>query len=306
MNFVLELIVFNILFIYFILESMVLFFIPARFRSKNIKGQTVLITGAGSGIGRLMAHRFAKLGCKLVLWDINTEANEQTAAEVREFNTDAYAYTCDLSSSDAVYRTANRVKDDVGDVDILVNNAGIVTGKTVLQCSDAMMKKTMEVNAMAHFWTTKAFLPAMMAKNRGHIVSIASAAGLFGANSLADYCASKFAAYGFIESVGIELAVQKKTGVHTTVVCPYIIDTGMFDGAKSKLPSLVPQLRPEYVADKIVDAVLTNQVMLCLPRIIYIFNVMKTLLPAKAGFIANDFFGSNSMMNEFQGRQKRD
>ncbi len=74
----------------------------------------------------------------------------------------------------------------------------------------------------------------MLARNRGHIVSIASGAGLFGMNGLVDYCASKFAAVGFDESLRAELAAQKKTGVHTTVVCPAYIDTGMFDGVEAR------------------------------------------------------------------------
>ena len=80
----------------------------------------------------------------------------------------------------------------------------------------------------------KAFLPAMVARNSGHIVSIASSAGLFGVTGLADYCASKFAAVGFDESLRFELEAMGKTGVHTTVVCPYYINTGMFDGVRTR------------------------------------------------------------------------
>ena len=74
----------------------------------------------------------------------------------------------------------------------------------------------------------------MLEKNHGHIVSIASSAGLAGIAGLTDYCSSKFAAVGFNESLQMELVAMRKTGVHTTVVCPYIINTGMFDGAKSR------------------------------------------------------------------------
>ena len=84
------------------------------------------------------------------------------------------------------------------------------------------------------FQTVKAFLPAMVARNSGHIVSIASSAGLFGVTGLADYCASKFAAVGFDESLRFELEAMGKTGVHTTVVCPYYINTGMFDGVQTR------------------------------------------------------------------------
>lgn len=82
--------------------------------------------------------------------------------------------------------------------------------------------------------TTKAFLPSMLENNHGHVVTIASSAGLFGVCGLCDYCASKFGAVGFDESLMMELRAMKKTGVHTTVVCPFFINTGMFDGVKTR------------------------------------------------------------------------
>jgi all-trans-retinol dehydrogenase (NAD+) len=292
--------------VYYILESFVLLFVPTSYRRKNVKGQIVLITGAGSGIGRLMAHRFAKLGCKLVLWDVNGDGNEQTAAEVREFGATAYTFVCDISKWDDVYKAADEVKTKVGDVDILINNAGIVTGKKLLECPDALMQKTMDVNANAHFWTTKAFLPAMLSKNRGHVVTIASGAGLFGINGLVDYCASKFAAVGFDESLRSELFAQRKTGVHTTVVCPYYIDTGMFAGVKTRFPSILPILKPDEVVDKILDAILTNQQMLILPRFAAIMFCLKNLMPIKAVGVINDFIGMSHSQDEFRGRAKSD
>lgn len=80
----------------------------------------------------------------------------------------------------------------------------------------------------------KCFLPNMLETNHGHVVTIASAAGLFGVAGLCDYSASKFAAVGFDDSLRNELVRLNKTGVHTTCVCPYYIDTGMFDGTKSE------------------------------------------------------------------------
>ena len=80
--------------------------------------------------------------------------------------------------------------------------------------------------------TVKAFLPAMMEKNHGHIVTIASATGLTGVNGLVDYCASKHASVGFHSALTIELYAQKYDGIHTTCVCPSYIDSGMFEGFK--------------------------------------------------------------------------
>ena len=86
---------------------------------------------------------------------------------------------------------------------------------------------------MAHFWTLKAFLPEMMENNRGHVVQIASSAGLFGVPGLTDYCASKFGAVGVTESLKLELYKQNKD-INVTLVCPYFIATGMFEGVVSK------------------------------------------------------------------------
>ena len=88
--------------------------------------------------------------------------------------------------------------------------------------------------SLIFFQTLKAFLPSMMEKNHGHVVNIASNAGIFGVPGLIDYCASKFGAVGIDESLRNELCAVGKTGVKTTVVCPYYINTGMFEGAKSR------------------------------------------------------------------------
>ena len=87
---------------------------------------------------------------------------------------------------------------------------------------------------MLAFQTLKAFLPTMMSHNHGHIVTIASLAGHFGTKGLVEYCASKFGAVGIDESLRFELIEGGKSGVKTTVICPYFINTGMFDGVVSK------------------------------------------------------------------------
>lgn len=121
----------------------------------------------------------------------------------------ALAVKCDVSSPDDVNRAAADAVKEFGDVHILINNAGIVSGKTLLENSDKMIQKTLEINTLAHAYTVRAFLPAMLAKNEGHVVTIASAAGLIGVSGLADYCASKYGVVGFDESLRMEL---KKRG----------------------------------------------------------------------------------------------
>lgn len=304
MNFFLETIQVLLLSIWYNVESFICLFVPSR--KKNITGEVVLITGSGSGIGRLMAQKFAALGTVLVLWDINQEGMKETARLAKEKGASrVYYYLCDCSNKNEVYGVADQVKREVGDVTILVNNAGIVTGKKFMDAPDSLIEKTVEVNTMAHFWTYKAFLPAMIANNHGHLVSIASSAGLIGVNGLADYCASKFAAVGFAESVSLELLASGKTGVKTTIVCPYFINTGMFDGCQTKWPTLMPILDPEYVSTKILNAILTEQVYLLLPRSMYLIVALKNILPLKLGLLLGKYLGAFSLMDEFRGRSKK-
>uniref|UniRef100_A0A8R1DID5 Uncharacterized protein n=1 Tax=Caenorhabditis japonica TaxID=281687 RepID=A0A8R1DID5_CAEJA len=269
---------------------------------KDVRGQTVLITGAGSGLGRLMAYEFGKLGARLVLWDINEPGNEETLAELARSGVEAKAYTLDLSDYNQINHTADLVKKDVGKVDILINNAGIVTGKKLLQCPDELMVKTMAVNTNALFFTTKNFLPAMLESNRGHIVTIASMAGKIGVTGLVDYCASKHGAVGFNDSLAAELYAQKKD-VKTTVVCPIYINTGMFDGIQTDWPTLLPIMEPEYVVECIMEAVLTDRAFVSIPKFTYLFMALTGLIPTEVTQMYGEYFGISTSMDHFKGRQ---
>lgn len=275
--------------------------VPKKFRVKNIEGQVVLVTGGGSGIGRLLCLKLAKKGARIVTWDVNKAGNEETLTQVTAAGGQCYIYTVDLCDRHAVYAAAAKVKQEVGKVDILINNAGIVTGKNFMEAPDELIQKTFDVNILSHFWTTKAFLGDMMSTNKGHIVTIASVAGLAGVNKLADYCASKFAAVGFDESLRLELKVGGYTGVKTTAICPYYINTGMFEGVQSKL---IPILKPEYVSDEIVDAILLDYYDLVLPRFCRYLILLKYFLPNRLLMLFGEMSGITCSMNDFVGRKK--
>lgn len=136
---------------HFLKSFIQIFFPPPR---KDVRGEIIFLTGAGSGIGRMMALKFAKLGATIVCVDINQMANDSTVQEIKDQGLSAYGYKCDCSSREDIYRVAELVKKDVGDVTILINNAGIVSGKKFLETEDWMIQKTMEVNTMAHFWVS--------------------------------------------------------------------------------------------------------------------------------------------------------
>lgn len=140
-------------------------------------------------------------------------------------------FRCDVSSKDDVKKAGELCTSKFGPVTLLINNAGIVSGKPLLENSDFMIKKTLEVNTLALLYTVREFLPAMYKSNKGHIVTIASFAGHCGAPGIAEYAASKSGAIAIDECIRVEAKSMGKN-IKTTCICPFFINTGMFDGAK--------------------------------------------------------------------------
>jgi all-trans-retinol dehydrogenase (NAD+) len=266
----------------------------------QLEGRTILVTGGASGLGRLVAEKASKLGARVVVWDVDTDALQRVTDELRAGSSeDVRGYACDISDREAVSLAASRVSDEFGPVDILVNNAGVVAGKRLLDCSEEEITRTINVNAMALFWTARAFLPEMVRRAQGHVVTIASAAGLIGVTGMVDYCASKWAAVGFDEALRVELK-RTAPGVKTTVVCPYFVDTGMFDGVTTRFPFLLPVLKAEYVADRIIRAIRRNKRRLMMPRIVYLLPFMR-ILPTGLFDALAGLLGINHAMDGFVG-----
>ncbi|XP_058873244.1 retinol dehydrogenase 10-A [Acipenser ruthenus] len=301
-----------------------------RPKEKSVAGQVCLITGAGSGLGRLFAKEFARQRAVLVLWDINSQGNEETAEMVRQiyremdstlptegavdgveevppFQPQVFTYVCDVGKRESVYLTAEKVRREVGDVDVLVNNAGVVSGHHLLECPDELIERTMMVNCHAHFWTTKAFLPKMLEMNHGHIVTVASSLGLFSTAGVEDYCASKFGAVGFHESLSHELKATEKDDIKMTLVCPYLVDTDMFRGCRirKEIEPFLPPLKSEYCVKQAMRAILTDQAMICTPRLMYMVNFMKSILPFEAVVCMYRFLGADKCMYPFIAQRKQ-
>lgn len=270
-------------------------------------GACVVITGAGSGIGRLMALRIVEEGGRVAIWDINGEAARTTAdmanAQVGADPSDpkAIAFTVDVTDNAAVQRAAADTIDALGRVNVLINNAGVVSGAPFEDLTEQQIRRTFAVNVLSLFWTTKAFMPALRKQQRAAIVTVASAAGIVAVARQTDYAASKFAAVGFTNSLRSEL---KKAGSHirTLTVCPYYIDTGMFEGVTTKFPLLLPILKEQAVADKIVEAVAKGRERLIMPPFAAVAGFVAALPPKIADPIY-DIFGLNEGMDHFTGRK---
>lgn len=140
----------------------------------------------------------------------------------------------------------------------------------------------------------------MIAANRGHLVTVASAAGTVGVSGLADYCASKFGAVGFDEALRMELR-RIAPGVKTTVVCPYYIDTGMFEGVQTRFSSLLPILDPHRVTRRIVRAVERNRPRVRMPFLVCLVPLLR-VLPVSVFDAVASLLGINASMDHFTGR----
>ncbi|RWS26436.1 epidermal retinol dehydrogenase 2-like protein [Leptotrombidium deliense] len=283
------------LIIYYLIESIVITFVPNRFKMKDVSDETVLITGGGNGIGRQLAIKFARRGCKVIIWDVDTNGLAVTCKLIHQFQGKCWSFECDIRDRKQVYSTADRVREQVGSVTLLVNNAGVADKKLFLDKDDESIVKTMEINVHAHFWTCKAFLPEMMANNRGHIVSIASLAGYAGIIGLTDYCASKFAVVGFTESLRMELIARNYDGIKVTEISPYFLNTKMFAGVKSKV---FPILKCDTVCERILFAILCNKTVTYIPFIFQPLLTLKSIIPVDSIYHAYKLLGVSDAVIE--------
>ena len=136
---------------YHLIAAFICLFVPSR--KKDVSNEVLLVTGAGSGIGRALSLKFARLGATIVLWDINKSANDAVAEEINcKTPNKAFPYQCDCTKKEEVYKVAEQVKKDVGDVTILINNAGVVSGKKFNDTPDDKIDLTFQLNSISHFW----------------------------------------------------------------------------------------------------------------------------------------------------------
>ncbi|MGM9754051.1 MAG: SDR family oxidoreductase [Candidatus Cryptobacteroides sp.] len=267
----------------------------------NFKNKNVLITGGASGIGRIMGRLCLEKGAAAtIIWDLNEGGLESAEAELSAYGPVA-AYKVDVCKDEDISLNYERVKKDVGQVDILINCAGIVRGNSVFYENRPQdIDLTMDVNATAPMKVALAIMPDMIKRNSGHICNIASAAGMLGVPKLSVYCASKWAVVGWSESLRIELKMNKSK-VKVSCIAPYFINTGMFDGVRSKI---FPILEPEKTSKKILRAIETDTFFRGLPFGYHFIRFWQALLP-KVIFdpLFGKLFGVYEVMDHFTGRK---
>ncbi len=202
--------------------------------SGQYQDKVVLVTGGARGLGRLIALDFAKEGAKIAIADLREADMKSTVSEVEALGVAVFAIIVDLCTKEGCQKMVEETENHFGAIDILVNNAGVVFFNNIIDNTDEQIQKTIDINLMAQVWATRAVLPAMIERNSGLIISIASGAGKVGSPGVGIYCSSKFGLVGFFDSLRHELRMSGSE-VRVVVVCPGFLDTKMFVGVKTSL-----------------------------------------------------------------------
>ena len=272
---------------------------------KSVQGKSVLVTGAAMGMGRLFAERaIAEGAAAVVLWDVNEDALNATLGDLAGGATEVSGYVVDVSDLDLIKATAEMVIDDLAHVDILVNNAGVVRGNKYFWECDSVRdtQLTVNVNTLAPMYVAREFLPGMIAASgEGRLLNLASAAGFTPNPRMAAYAGSKWAVIGWSDSVRLELKQAGIDHVKVTTVCPYYVNTGMFDGAKSA--PLLPILDPDDVVEESWKGMCSGSSFVVLPRTVMLSEMLKGFVPIGVrDFIADNIIGVYHTMDDFKGR----
>ncbi len=242
----------------------------------EIKGKTVVITGASSGIGRAAALEFARRGANIVLAARRVALLEEVAVRCRASGVGAIVVPTDVTKREQCVALIAAA----GAVDILVNNAGFAIFDPIESARPGDIEDMMDTNYFGAVYCTQAVLPQMLERGRGSIVIVSSIAGLMGYFRMGAYCATKFALVGFTEALRDEVIGR---GVQVALVCPGTTETEFFMKAeKGKLPGasrLILAISPEKAARAICDSARDGRYRRVVPVTAAAFIRLKEIFP---------------------------
>jgi short-subunit dehydrogenase len=213
----------------------------------EFNGKNAFITGAASGIGRAFALKLAELGMNLFIADIQQEKLEIVKKEIENKEVKVFTAKCDVCNYGEFEEVATQFYTRFGELDLLINNAGIAIVGSIDNIILDDWKKVLEVNLWSVVHSIKAFLPKMLKRGSGHIVNIASGAGIFGSVEPLPYITSKFGVVGLSEALYARL---KKRGINVSVIVPTYIKTDIFKLESNKI-AYSPKLLEDHKKEKI-------------------------------------------------------
>jgi all-trans-retinol dehydrogenase (NAD+) len=265
----------------------------------QLHGKTVLITGAGRGIGLELARLCIAERATVLLVDASADHLERALAELLREGGSAHGFVHDISDRNACYGLERRITQEIGPVDVLINNAGVVYKGHFLDADDKGWSHTVEVNFNGLMWMMRAFMPAMVARGEGHVVNVASILGIAPAGGAAVYCATKHALIGLTEAVRFELLERGCTGVGLTIACPGFTDTGMFHGVKT--PRLFRPVAARSTAAAIYRALRKRARILIYPYRYRFLAQIYALTPYWLWKVLTRVFGVHRAMDTHRG-----
>jgi short-subunit dehydrogenase len=248
-------------------------------RLSDWRGKVVVVTGASSGIGRLLAERDAAKGARLALVARRLDLLDEVAASIRAAGGEALAVACDVARRDDVSVAVDRIRQHFGGIDVLVNNAGYGRHRRFADWDIDDIERMMQVNYLGSVYWTKAVLPHLIEQRQGWIVFMASVAGRIGVPDESAYVASKFAIVGLAESLSCEV---EDAGVHVLTVCPGAIDTPFFDAESlARMPEVAKRsmIGPDKVVDATLNALTRGRHEVTVPGSIAVGYVVRAIAP---------------------------
>jgi uncharacterized protein len=233
----------------------------------ELKGKTVIITGASGGIGRHMVREVSKFGANSIIIARSTDKLNRLKSEIEmQYDVHVDPVTLDMGDMDAVKKAFEKINLDYPTVDVLINNAGFGIFDYFEEAKLEDTKRMFDVNVIGLMTATRMLLPKMLQQGEGHIINIASIAGKLATPKSSVYSATKSAVLGFSNGLRMELAGK---GIKVTTVNPGPIKTNFFNIAdpSGTYPANVSQwmVEPEVVAQKVVAAIGTNRREVNLP-----------------------------------------
>jgi 3-oxoacyl-[acyl-carrier protein] reductase len=200
-----------------------------------------IITGAGQGIGRATALKFASEGAKVAVCDINTAAVEDTVKVVLDAGGEAAGFRVDVTDKASIARMVTGVMAKWGRIDTLVNNAGIVQDAQFKKMTDEQFERVIDVNLKGVYHCTKAVVDIMLEQNSGVILNASSIVGLYGNFGQTNYAATKFGVIGMMKTWARELG---RKGIRANAICPGFIETPILSSIPDKVIKMMEDKVP--------------------------------------------------------------